>query len=87
MSRTVHRTPAGKRPEALQLRPALLYTTPMRFAPLLLLTPLPALAAHTGVAAERTGFAPSDVALFLVAAAGLWIARRALRARRKPPRD
>lgn len=59
----------------------------MRFTPLLLLMPLPALAAHTGVAAERTGFAPSDVALFLVAAAGLWIARRALRARRRPPRD
>jgi hypothetical protein len=60
----------------------------MRLAPLLLLLPAPALAAaHTGVAAERTGFAPSDVALFVVAAAGLWFARRALRARRKPPRD
>jgi hypothetical protein len=58
----------------------------MRLLPLLLL-PTPALAAHSGVAAERTGFAPSDVALFVVAAAGLWFARRALRARRKPPRD
>ena len=58
----------------------------MRLVPLLLLS-TPALAAHTGAATERTGFALSDVALFLVAVAGLWIARRALRARRKPPRD
>ncbi|MFV0625667.1 hypothetical protein ACBY01_16895 [Sphingomonas sp. ac-8] len=53
----------------------------------LLLLPAPALAAHSGVVATSTGFAISDVALFLVAVAGLWLARRALRARRKPPRD
>lgn len=52
----------------------------------MLIIPTPALA-HTGTVGPSTGFAPSDVALFLVAAAGLWFARRALRARRKPPRD
>ncbi|MAX00694.1 MAG: hypothetical protein CMN72_13850 [Sphingomonas sp.] len=36
--------------------------------------------AHSGVV-ERHGFAPSDVALFVFAALGLWFARRALRAR------
>ena len=58
----------------------------MRILPLLLL-PAPALAAHSGVAGTGTGFAVSDVALFLVAVTGLWLARRALRTRRRPPRD
>jgi uncharacterized membrane protein YdjX (TVP38/TMEM64 family) len=59
----------------------------MRLTPLLFPMPAPALAAHTGAVGPSTGFALSDVALFVVAAAGLWFARRALRARRKPPRD
>lgn len=46
----------------------------------------PALAAHSGAAPERSGFALSDLAMFVVAAAGLWLAQRAMR-RRKPPRD
>ncbi|MCC2975240.1 hypothetical protein LK533_00955 [Sphingomonas sp. PL-96] len=59
----------------------------MRLAPLALILPTPAFAAHTGVVGPSSGFAVSDVALFLVAVAGLWLARRALRARRRPPRD
>ena len=36
---------------------------------------------HSGVAHPRTGPALSDLALFLCAALGLWIVRRALRRR------
>lgn len=36
---------------------------------------------HSGVVAPRTGFAPSDVALFVMAVAAVWLVRRALRKR------
>jgi len=54
----------------------------LRFAALLLLA-APALAApaHSGIPNTRTMPELSDVALFLVAVAGVWLARRALRAR------
>lgn len=51
--------------------------------PLLLLA-APAFAAsapHSGVANERTAPEPSDIALFVMAAAGVFLARRAMRRR------
>lgn len=36
---------------------------------------------HTGTATARTGPELSDIALFVVAATGVWFTRRALRAR------
>ena len=36
---------------------------------------------HTGVAIPRTGPEPADIALFFVAAAAIWLTRRALRRR------
>lgn len=36
---------------------------------------------HSGTAHPRTGPEPSDFALFAVAAAGVWLVRRGLRAR------
>ena len=48
----------------------------------------PALAAHSGVPKARTGPELSDIALFVMAAIGVWIVRRALRARfTKRPKD
>jgi len=49
-------------------------------------------AAHTGVPVERTGPAASDIALFVMAAIGVFLVRRALRKRftkprQKPPLD
>ncbi len=63
----------------------------MRFL-LLLLTTTPAFAAHSGVANPRTAPEPSDIALFVLAAAGVWFVRRAMRARfakrrAHPPKD
>ncbi|WP_353205036.1 hypothetical protein [Sphingomonas sp.] len=58
----------------------------MRFLILFLATP--ALAAHTGVPKIRTGPELSDIALFVIAALGVWFVRRALRARfAKRPKD
>ncbi len=37
--------------------------------------------AHTGVINVRTGPEPSDIALFVCAAAGVWLVRRAMRKR------
>ncbi|WP_375394266.1 hypothetical protein [uncultured Sphingomonas sp.] len=67
----------------------------MRFALLLILLATPAFAAvesgHSGVVHPRTGPALSDIALFVCAAVGVWLARRALRARfrnkAKPGKD
>ena len=46
---------------------------------------------HSGTAHPRTGPALSDVALFAIAAIGVWLVRRALRARfaakAPPPKD
>ena len=56
----------------------------MRFLPLALLIAAPALAvtpAHTGVPKIRTGPELSDIALFVMAALGVWLVRRAMRAR------
>lgn len=49
-------------------------------------------AAHTGMPVERTGPAASDIALFVMAAIGVFLIRRALRKRftkprHKPPLD
>ena len=63
----------------------------LRLALPLLLLATPALAdepAHTGVAGTRTMPELSDVLLFAVAAGGLFLVRRAMRARfRKAPKD
>ncbi len=48
---------------------------------IMLLIASPALAAHSGVAHPRTAPELSDVALFVMAAAGVWFVRRAMRAR------
>ena len=53
----------------------------MRSAPTLLLATTPAYAAHNGVPAVRTGPELSDIALFAMAALGVWLVRRAMRAR------
>jgi hypothetical protein len=49
---------------------------------LLALIAAPALAndpaAHSGVVKVRTGPEPSDIALFVMAAIGVWLARRAM---------
>ncbi|TPG20125.1 hypothetical protein EAH79_10245 [Sphingomonas koreensis] len=53
----------------------------MRALLLLALIAAPALAdpaAHSGVAKARTGPAASDIALFVMAAIGVWLARRAM---------
>lgn len=51
----------------------------------------PALAAHSGQATQRTAPELADVALFVMAAAGVWVVRRAMRARfakrRAAPKD
>jgi len=58
-------------------------------AALLLLFASPALAdaPHSGTATPRTGPEASDVALFVMAAGGVWAARRALRARWRKRQD
>ncbi len=53
----------------------------MRFL-LALLIAAPALAApHSGMATPRTAPELSDIALFVMAAAGVWFVRRAMRVR------
>jgi len=64
----------------------------MRFLALALLIAAPAFAvtpAHTGVPKIRTGPELSDIALFVIAALGVWLVRRALRARfaKRPKAD
>lgn len=46
-----------------------------------MLLAVPAYAAHSGVPKVRTGPEASDVALFVVAALGVWLVRRAMRSR------
>lgn len=54
----------------------------MRSLLLFVLIAAPALAndpaAHSGVAKVRTGPEPSDIALFVMAVIGVWLARRAM---------
>ena len=59
----------------------------MRYALPLLLLATPALAAppHSGVIRTRSMPELSDIALFVMAAGGVWLARRALRKRFKQP--
>lgn len=53
----------------------------MRFA-LALMAATPAFAEpHSGMATPRTAPELSDIALFVMAAAGVWLVRRAMRAR------
>lgn len=53
----------------------------MRMA-LLFLIATPAFATpHSGAVKVRTGPEPSDIALFVIAALGVWLVRRALRTR------
>lgn len=52
----------------------------MRFLPALFLA-APAWAAHSGVVKARTSPELSDIALFVMAALGVWLVRRAMRAR------
>jgi hypothetical protein len=63
----------------------------MRFLLPALLLAAPALAvtpAHTGVPKVRTGPELSDIALFVMAAGGVWLVRRAMRARfARRPKD
>jgi hypothetical protein len=61
----------------------------IRALPFLLVAASPALAAaHSGVAGSRSMPELSDIALFVVAALGVWFVRRALRARfRRMPKD
>lgn len=56
---------------------------------LLLLVATPALAAapHSGVAKVRTGPEPSDIALFAMAAGGVYLVRRTMRARARRSED
>ncbi|MDQ2877993.1 MAG: PEP-CTERM sorting domain-containing protein [Pseudomonadota bacterium] len=60
----------------------------MRFA-LAILIAAPAFAApHSGHPTPRTGPEPSDIALFVLACIGVWLVRRAMRARfAKRPKD
>ena len=55
---------------------------------LILVVPTAVFAAHTGVPRVRTGPELSDIALFVVACIGVFVIRRALRARfRKTRKD
>ncbi|WP_337846623.1 hypothetical protein [Sphingomonas sp.] len=58
-----------------------------RALPLLLLTTAPALAAHSGEISRRTMPELSDLALAAMAAAGLWLAQRAMRRRARARRE
>jgi len=64
----------------------------MRYLPILIFLAAPAFAvapAHTGVPRVRTGPELSDIALFVMAALGVYLVRRAMRARfsRRPPTE
>jgi hypothetical protein len=59
----------------------------IRALSLLLLVAAPALAAHSGEVTRRTMPELSDLALAAMAAAGIWLAQRAMRRRKRPPKD
>jgi hypothetical protein len=54
---------------------------PLLLLLLLLASPVLAVAPHSGLVRTRSMPELSDIALFLVAVAGVWIVRRAMRAR------
>ena len=64
------------------------YGDTMRFLPALFLA-APAWAAHSGAPKPRTSPELSDIALFVMAALGVWLVRRAMRARfaKRPKAD
>jgi hypothetical protein len=66
-----------------------MFATMIRSALLLATLATPAFAgAHSGIAGSRSMPELSDIALFAVAAFGVWFVRRALRARfRRMPKD
>ena len=53
----------------------------------ILVMPTAVFAAHTGVPKVRTAPELSDIALFVMACLGVWIVRRAMRARFAKRRD
>lgn len=59
----------------------------IRALPLLLLVATPALAAHSGDVERRTMPELSDLALAAMAAGGIWLAQRAMRRRKRKPKD
>ncbi|GAA4764469.1 hypothetical protein GCM10023219_06380 [Stakelama sediminis] len=59
---------------------------PLLTALLLALPAHASVAPHSGLI-DRTGFKPSDVALFIFAAVAIWFVRRSLRARFARRRD
>ncbi len=59
----------------------------IRALPLLLFTAMPALAAHGGDVTRRTMPELSDLALAAMAAGGIWLAQRAMRRRKRKPKD
>lgn len=64
------------------------YTGPMLRALLLaMLAAAPALAAHSGDVTRRTMPELSDLALAAMAAGGIWLAQRAMRRRKRQPKD
>jgi hypothetical protein len=59
----------------------------IRALPLLLLAAAPALAAHGGEITRRSMPELSDLALAAMAAGGIWLAQRAMRRRKRQPKD
>ena len=59
----------------------------IRALPLLLLLATPALAAHNGEVNRRSMPELSDLALAAMAAGGIWLAQRAMRRRKRHPKD
>ena len=75
---------AGRSHRDEEMLTAARYPSCMRWYLPILLLAAPALAvtpAHTGVPRLRTGPEASDIALFVMAAGGIWLVRRAMRAR------
>ena len=61
-----------------------MFRPPALIALTLIVAPVHASAPHV---IERSGFALSDLAMFLVAGGGVWFARAAMRRRRRKSKD
>lgn len=59
----------------------------IRALPFLLLAATPVLAAHSGEVSRRSMPELSDLALAAMAAGGIWFAQRAMRRRKRQPKD